>query len=162
MTANMASSKHLLHEQIQCMFQDKKKQLRGWQNIYRYWKKLLFWFQIKIQNILHIVLTGKMDDELGCLELSVKSLCYLMNPENLHSQTKIPKNHIPYGYPVCFRRNTQKRLHILIVYELKLHKNYTNAKKKSSRDSPKLLIILKAEKRPPSEASCSSWIKLQD
>lgn len=69
-----------------------------------------------------------MDDELRCLELSVKSLCYLMNPENLHSQTKkIPKKHIPCGYRVHFRRNTQKRLHILIVYELKLHENYTNA-----------------------------------
>lgn len=69
-----------------------------------------------------------MDDELRCLELSVKSLCCLMNPENLRSQTKkIPEKHIPCGYLVHCRRNTQKRLHISIVHELKLHENNTNA-----------------------------------
>lgn len=54
---------------------------------------------------IHTALTGKMDDVLRYPELSVKSLCYLMSPENLHSQTKkIPKKHFPCGYPVHYRK----------------------------------------------------------
>ena len=51
-----------------------------------------------------------------------------MNPENPHSRTKkIPKKHDPRCYPLHFGSNTQQRWHILIVCELMLHENYTNA-----------------------------------
>lgn len=64
--------------------------------ILHYWEKIRTkLFQCKY---FYEVLTGKMGDGLGCPGLSVKSLCYLMSPENPHSLTKkLPKkNHIPY------------------------------------------------------------------
>lgn len=77
---------------------------------------------------IHTALTGKMDDVLRYPELSVKSLCYLMSPENLHSQTKkIPKKTLSMWLSCTLQENTQNRLHVLISCELKQHENHINA-----------------------------------